>query len=425
MRVRNKRALTAALTATLAVLAAASGPTAGPASAQSNPSSPKPLAASVRVMDWNIHGGTGTDGVYDFDRIVDVIRAEDPDIVTLQEVSDNRAVGGDNQWQLLLDAFPEYEAHFACSDYNGNFKEIPAPQPGEPPIRLHGTAGNLILSRFPIEEKLTHPLPPYTSDSPEDRDCPTGGEPASPVRRSMGGVRVDVGGTDVRVYTTHWSPGRTQSKVDRRQAQARETLDTMPASRMTTPMLFTGDHNLKPDGTIRSWIAEAGWYDTWTQLEPNIGGDVVTHPGGSEEARIDYVYASAGFDVDDVHVVQTNASDHLPVVVDLTIRDTRPVQTGSVLAGAKGRAGWAHLSMYENNSAKIRVCDNKPDGWGVRAYLYDDTLSDGLVVTGSDGAYADRCGTFNTRRDTVAAPLLRVCLYKGGEEKDCREQRFS
>ncbi|WP_433428443.1 endonuclease/exonuclease/phosphatase family protein [Nonomuraea sp. CA-141351] len=377
-----------ALTAAAVVLAVVVAPGAGGERARAVAAA----ATSLKVMDWNIQGGTGTDGVYDFGRIVNVIAAEDPDIVTLQELHNNTSVGGDNQWQLLLNRFPAYKAHFAKSDTNA----------------LGGVAGNLILSKYDITEKLTYQLPQYPSDS-------------DAVLRSLGGAKINVNGTDVRIYTTHFSPGLGTEATERRNRQARAAIDKVSsASLMPTPMLLTGDFNVRPDNEIRPWFAQAGWYDTWTQVNPNIGADVITHPGDGDDARIDYVYATPGFDVTDAHTVTTSASDHYPVVANVTIRGTAATKVGAVLAGAASREGWANLAVYSDNSSTLRICDNAPDGWGVRAYVRART-GGSLVMTGNDGAYADRCGTFTTGSGTVGSPVARVCLYKGGEEKDCRE----
>jgi endonuclease/exonuclease/phosphatase family metal-dependent hydrolase len=342
-------------------------------------------ATPLKVMDWNVQGGQGADGVTDFDRVVEVIRAEDPDIVTLQELHNNEAVGGENQWQRLLDEFPAYDAHFARSDENA----------------LGGDAGNLILSKFPIEERLTHRLPQYPADS-------------DAVLRSLGGARVMVGGADLRIYTTHLSSGVGAEATERRNRQARDVIDTLPPELMTTPMLLTGDLNVRPDDVIRPWFAEAGWIDAWTQVNANIGGDAVTHPGSGDDARIDYVYGTAAFEVAGARTVATEASDHLPVVADLVIRDGGAVAaTGTVLAGADGRAGWAHAAELGDGSGVVSVCDNKADGWGVRAYL-----GGASAATGADPAYADPCGVFTV---PAGSPSVRVCLYQAGVEKDCRE----
>lgn len=389
-------------------------------------------ATSLRVLDWNIAGGASAEGGPRWDEIVNTIAAVNADVVTLQEVHNDAGldVNGDglangiNQYQALLDRFPAYDGHYARGDYsltagNAGCKADP---------RKCGSAGNLILSKYPIAEtngKVSYRLPnepgcedddPYDSQpDPPFNHCP--------VNRSMGGVRVSIGGQDMRIYSTHLSNGDGASAVDRRQRQARYILDTLPASLMTTPMLFTGDLNLRPDGTVRSWLADAGWVDMWTQVKDNIGADVVTHPGSGDDARIDYVYGTGVIDVSDAYTFDRTASDHRPVAANLTIHSTPAVATGGVLAGAEGRAGWANLTAYQNGSAKLRVCDNKPDGWGVRAYLYEFSAPPVLVVTGRDPAYADLCGTFNVPDGTFDAPrFVNVCLYRGGDERDCRSE---
>ncbi|MFD5747914.1 endonuclease/exonuclease/phosphatase family protein [Streptomyces sp. NPDC127033] len=391
---RTARTVLPTLAATLALLAP--GGTAAASAQQPPESAPAVLAAaSLKVMDWNVQGGQGADGVTDFSRIVRVIGEQDPDVVTLQELHDNRAVGGINQWQVLLDAFPQYAAHFAKSDTNA----------------LGGVAGNLILSKYPIKEKLTYQLPQYPSGT-------------TAVLRSLGGVRLDVDGTDVRVYTTHLSAGVGTEATERRDRQARAVIDKVSGSLMTTPMLLTGDLNVRPDDRIRPWFAAADWIDSWTRVNANTGSGAVTHPGdGLDDSRIDYVYATPAFDVGGARTVATTASDHLPVVTDLTVRAAPVTRTGSVLAGADSGAGWAHLAVADDGSAALRVCDNRADGWGVRAYVYG-TSGGAQVLTGADGAYADRCTAFGTAAGAVTSPVVKVCLYQSGVEKDCRQRQL-
>ena len=349
-----------------------------------------PAATSLKVMDWNVQGGQGADGVVDFGRVVEVIRQEAPDVVTLQELHDNSPIGGENQWQVLLDELPGYYAHYARSDENA----------------FGGAAGNLILSRFPILERLTHLLPQYPQNT-------------TAVRRSLGGVRVDVGGTDLRVYTTHLSPGLGAEATERRERQARAVIDKLPASLMTTPMLLTGDLNVRPDDTIRPWFAAAGWLDTWTQVNANTGADALTHPGDGEDARIDYVYATPAFDVTAAHTVSTTASDHLPVVAELSLH-TPPATAAAAVLAATERAGAAHLTAYADGGLRLRVCDNRADGWGVRAYV-SATAGGSVLLTAADPAYADGCGSAAAPAGTADSAVVRVCSYRGGEEKDCRQ----
>ena len=50
----------------------------------------KPAPATVRVMTWNIHGGMGPDRRYDLQRIVDLVRRHQPQIIALQEIDSRR-----------------------------------------------------------------------------------------------------------------------------------------------------------------------------------------------------------------------------------------------------------------------------------------------------------------------------------------------
>ncbi|MFE3591140.1 hypothetical protein ACFXOY_26930 [Streptomyces niveus] len=100
---------------------------------------------------------------------------------------------------------------------------------------------------------------------------------------------------------------------------------------------------------------------------------MVTHPGSGDDARIDYVYGSGALDVSEARTRTTTAS---------------------------------------------------ADGWGVRAYVYGKAGGP-LVVTGQDGAYADGCRTFDAASGTATSPVVKVCLYKAGEEKDCRQRTIT
>ena len=46
--------------------------------------------STVRVMTWNIHGGIGVDGELALERIIEVIKRNEPDVVALQEVDSRR-----------------------------------------------------------------------------------------------------------------------------------------------------------------------------------------------------------------------------------------------------------------------------------------------------------------------------------------------
>jgi len=49
------------------------------------------VGATIRVMTWNIHGGVGADRRYDLQRVVDLVRRHQPQIIALQEIDSRRA----------------------------------------------------------------------------------------------------------------------------------------------------------------------------------------------------------------------------------------------------------------------------------------------------------------------------------------------
>ena len=90
----------------------------------------------MRILSYNIHKGIGNDRRYRIQRVIEVIRAEAPDIVCLQEVDRGVARSRyDDQPRVLASALG-----FPHALYQLN-------------VRLRrGGYGNLILTRFPIRE---------------------------------------------------------------------------------------------------------------------------------------------------------------------------------------------------------------------------------------------------------------------------------
>jgi endonuclease/exonuclease/phosphatase family metal-dependent hydrolase len=92
------------------------------------------------------------------------------------------------------------------------------------------------------------------------------------------------------------------------------------AAGLDGPILVGGDCNESPDGRAAAFLADRFW-DAWL-----LGGDVSgeTFPAGDPTARIDYLFVSEGVKVERVLVPSVmpearTASDHLPVVAELTL----------------------------------------------------------------------------------------------------------
>jgi endonuclease/exonuclease/phosphatase family metal-dependent hydrolase len=92
----------------------------------------------MRILSYNIHKGIGgRDRLYRFQRVLDVIEAENPDILCLQEVARQSSRSHYDDQPLLLAKYFKPEAE--VFQENVHLK--------------HGGYGNLILSRWPIVSK--------------------------------------------------------------------------------------------------------------------------------------------------------------------------------------------------------------------------------------------------------------------------------
>ena len=108
---------------------------------------PEPL--TLKVMTYNIHHAAGMDGVVDIGRIADVIVNADPDLVSLQEVDRfvERTSRADQAQQIEELTGMHMAFGFAINYQGGDF-------------------GNVILSKYPLNDLTMHPLP---GDPGEDR----------------------------------------------------------------------------------------------------------------------------------------------------------------------------------------------------------------------------------------------------------------
>ncbi|MFV1958198.1 MAG: endonuclease/exonuclease/phosphatase family protein [Planctomycetota bacterium] len=92
------------------------------------------MTSRLRLVTWNIHKGIGTDRLYRLDRVIDVLRDLDGDVVCLQEVDEGVPRSDhDRQGQRLARELGYPHAALGLNVKVGG-----------------GAYGNLILSRFPL-----------------------------------------------------------------------------------------------------------------------------------------------------------------------------------------------------------------------------------------------------------------------------------
>ena len=123
------------------------------------------------------------------------------------------------------------------------------------------------------------------------------------------------GGTEVDVVCTH---------LDERQQANRERSATELVSWLDgdRPTVIVGDLNAAPDNAVLATLAQAGYQPA---LPDGAGGTAHRFTGRTDGPQIDHILVSRHFEVTDARVVYDHsrrrpASDHWPVVADLTLR---------------------------------------------------------------------------------------------------------
>lgn len=287
-----RRILGAAVAAVLLVL----GPAAAiPAAADTSGATSKPQ--SVRVASFNIHHGASADDELDLTRTAAVIEHSKADIVGLQEVDNHWSDRSDFQDQAsrlgkLLDMHVVFGTNL---DLDPASTEKPGPQKHQKPRRQYGTA---ILSSWPITHWSNTLLPRY-----HDHE-----------QRGLLYARIITDDGPIRFYTTHLM----QHTRPEQMVQAHKVLSLIAdpeSGSPAEPAVLTGDLNGNPQ---KPWIKGITHrlIDAWPAAADGPG---YTFPADDPVKRIDYVLVSHDVTVDSAAVKQTSASDHLPMIADLTV----------------------------------------------------------------------------------------------------------
>jgi endonuclease/exonuclease/phosphatase family metal-dependent hydrolase len=225
----------------------------------------------MRLMTYNIRSCLGMDGRRDIVRIARVIRDSGADIVCIQELDEHLPRSGFRYQSRELEGATGLRMIFQRTI----------------DLRLAGY-GIAVGSRFSVEEIRNHALP-------------STGEPRGCVE-----VRLGTPGGRVHVLCAHLGLS-DEERVLQVDAIATRIRD------LSGPILLAGDFNEPPASrAVCQLIAESRLIDA----SPDGGA---TFPADAPGSRIDYVFHSPAVKVTSARVVDTQASDHLPVVVDFEV----------------------------------------------------------------------------------------------------------
>jgi len=221
----------------------------------------------MRVMTYNIRGGLGMDGQRSTERIAEVILAQDADIVCLQEVHQRLPQSGFSDQPGQLQKFLGLPVTFQAN------------------LRIGlGGYGLAVVSRYPVGTVQNHLLPSVRE------------------QRGVLEVRLDTPNGPLALFCTHFGlSGEERVKQAARLAEL--------VSDAAYPVIVCGDFNERSDApAVRLLLEQTGLVDADAAL------DRWTYPVNALEARIDYVFYSLSLACRELLVVETQASDHLPVV---------------------------------------------------------------------------------------------------------------
>jgi endonuclease/exonuclease/phosphatase family metal-dependent hydrolase len=234
--------------------------------------------AVVRVAAYNIKHGRGMDDQVDLQRIAEVLRALDADVITLQEVDDQtERTSGVDQVAVLAGLLGYQGVHGPHRPYQG------------------GYYGNAILTRLPIRSERIHVIPPASGS-------------ALAVHEVEVVLEGSAAGT-LSVVSVHLAGAEAE-----RMAQADSI--TSYFGRRTAPVVLAGDFNGRPGSPVLNRLAQ-----DWTIAEKE--GPRFTYPSDVPDREIDFVMVRSS---DDIHVLnhtviaEPMASDHRPLLAELRIR---------------------------------------------------------------------------------------------------------
>lgn len=238
----------------------------------------------ILVMSFNIHQAYNTEGVLDFQPIIDTIKAENPDIVGLQESLPTRQVSSN------VNPIHKIAQDLGYYVYSGSGPQFQTP-------------GVSILSKFPIIQ--------FNNIQFTSQNLP----------RTGSHVRIQVSDQIIDFYSVHLAVFLEEDRI----VEVDELLEFIDATSFdsTTPRIIVGDFNDVPNSTVYQNMINGGYTDVWTE-----SGNILNATNGftfhsyDPIETIDFIFVSNNpiISVNEARVISNQyGSDHLPIVADIEL----------------------------------------------------------------------------------------------------------
>ena len=237
----------------------------------------------LKIMTFNIQHGLGyLTRVIDLHAVADVIRAQDPDLVVLNEV---RGAGTHPEYTAQTEAFAaDLGWHYAF----GKALDVPG----------GGPYGNAILSPHPFTAE-TFPVPVPADAAPSPRH-----EPRCVMRAVFSEGKFEK--EPFTVFGTHF--GLTPEE-----AQAAAEKVSFLIDREENPCVFMGDLNLTPESPLLDPV-RARMHDA-AEVFP---APLLSYPSDTPDRKIDYIFASAKVTFLSADIPAIVVSDHRCHTAEIT-----------------------------------------------------------------------------------------------------------
>ncbi len=237
----------------------------------------------LKIMTYNIHYGVGRDNHYRLNRIIEVIKNEDPDVVALQEVDKKLPrTNFDDQPEIIADALGMH-FHHCVNRRIGD-----------------GEFGIATLSRFPFQENQRHDL------SFRTRFRLRHVEPRGALHSE-----IILNSAHLHMFNLHLGLGIRERIYQRRKLLSESILLN---GSLQNPMVILGDFNDRPISVVNSPMQNY-FHDVF-----KLSGcrDGATFRWGPIKLKLDRIYVSDRLRPVRAYISDTPlsrlASDHIPLI---------------------------------------------------------------------------------------------------------------